>query len=79
MRDELEAAGREGPLRVLVAEDETIVRLDLRGLLERHGLGSAARPATARKRCGSRASSTPTWRSSTCACPSSTGSRRRGG
>ena len=38
MRDELEAAGREGPLRVLVAEDETIVRLDLRGLLERHGL-----------------------------------------
>jgi AmiR/NasT family two-component response regulator len=26
------------PLRVLIAEDETIIRLDLRGLLERHGL-----------------------------------------
>jgi AmiR/NasT family two-component response regulator len=29
---------REEPLRVLIAEDETIIRLDLRGLLERHGL-----------------------------------------
>ncbi len=29
--------GREEPLRVLVAEDETIIRLDLRTLLERHG------------------------------------------
>jgi two-component system, response regulator PdtaR len=28
----------EQPLRVLVAEDETIIRLDLVGLLERHGL-----------------------------------------
>ena len=26
------------PLRVLIAEDETIIRLDLRGVLERHGL-----------------------------------------
>ncbi len=26
------------PLRVLVAEDETIIRLDLRSMLERHGL-----------------------------------------
>jgi two-component system, response regulator PdtaR len=26
------------PLRVLIAEDETIIRLDLRALLERHGL-----------------------------------------
>jgi len=26
------------PLRVLVAEDETIIRLDLRAMLERHGL-----------------------------------------
>jgi DNA-binding NarL/FixJ family response regulator len=26
------------PLRVLIAEDETIIRLDLRGLLERHGM-----------------------------------------
>lgn len=29
---------RTEPLRVLIAEDETIIRLDLRGLLERHGL-----------------------------------------
>jgi AmiR/NasT family two-component response regulator len=26
------------PLRVLIAEDETIIRLDLRGMLDRHGL-----------------------------------------
>ena len=31
-----------GPLRVLLAEDETIIRLDLRQLLERHGLVVAA-------------------------------------
>ena len=29
---------REEPLRVLIAEDETIIRLDLRGVLERHGV-----------------------------------------
>ncbi len=28
----------EEPLRVLIAEDETIIRLDLRGLLESHGI-----------------------------------------
>jgi two-component system, response regulator PdtaR len=28
---------REQPLRVLIAEDETLIRLDLRGLLERQG------------------------------------------
>src|SRR2546430_9771234 len=27
-----------GPMRVLIAEDETIIRLDLRGMLEKHGL-----------------------------------------
>ena len=26
------------PLRILIAEDETIIRLDLRGMLEKHGL-----------------------------------------
>jgi AmiR/NasT family two-component response regulator len=31
-----------GPLRVLIAEDETIIRLDLRGMLEKHGLVVAA-------------------------------------
>ncbi len=29
---------RSEPLRVLIAEDETIIRLDLKGLLERNGL-----------------------------------------
>jgi two-component system, response regulator PdtaR len=28
----------DDPLRVLIAEDETIIRLDLRGVLEKHGL-----------------------------------------
>jgi hypothetical protein len=31
-----------GPLRALIAEDETIIRLDLRGMLEKHGLIVAA-------------------------------------
>jgi DNA-binding NarL/FixJ family response regulator len=38
MRDGFPGSERERPLRVLIAEDETIVRLDLRGLLERQGL-----------------------------------------
>src|SRR5512133_2143054 len=28
----------ENPLRVLIAEDEAIIRLDLRGILEKYGL-----------------------------------------
>ncbi len=28
----------ESPIRVLIAEDETIIRMDLRGLLEKHGM-----------------------------------------
>jgi two-component system, response regulator PdtaR len=32
----------DDPLRVLIAEDETIIRLDLRGILERHGFVVAA-------------------------------------
>jgi response regulator NasT len=28
----------EGPIRVLIAEDETIIRMDLRGLLEKNGM-----------------------------------------
>jgi response regulator NasT len=31
-------ADHENPLRVLIAEDEPIIRLDLRGILEKHGL-----------------------------------------
>ena len=27
-----------GPLRILIAEDQAIIRLDLRGILEKHGL-----------------------------------------
>ena len=33
-----ESTSGRGPLRVLIAEDETIVRLDLRAVLETHGL-----------------------------------------
>ena len=38
----------DGPLRVLIAEDETIIRMDLRGLLEKNGMmvvGEAANGA----------------------------------
>ena len=50
------------PMRILIAEDETIIRLDLRGLLE--GAGLRGRRRGARRRGGgrrSRASSSPTW------------------
>ena len=39
-----------GPIRVLIAEDETIIRMDLRGLLEKNGMmvvGEAANGAQA--------------------------------
>jgi AmiR/NasT family two-component response regulator len=35
---EIDLDGRAAPLRVLVAEDQAIIRLDLRGVLEQHGL-----------------------------------------
>src|SRR4030088_137649 len=35
-----------GPLRVLIAEDETIIRMDLRGLLEKNGMMVAAEAAS---------------------------------
>jgi AmiR/NasT family two-component response regulator len=38
MHDRFPGMERDRPLRVLVAEDETIIRLDLRSLLERQGL-----------------------------------------
>src|SRR5438067_10064660 len=34
-----------GPLRVLIAEDETIIRMDLRGLLEKNGFMVVAEAA----------------------------------
>ncbi|MCW2975091.1 MAG: sle, partial [Actinomycetia bacterium] len=37
MNSESENVGT-GALRVLVAEDQAIIRLDLRGILEKHGL-----------------------------------------
>ena len=37
--------GGTGPLRVLIAEDETIIRMDLRGLLEKHGMMVVAEAA----------------------------------
>ena len=35
----------EGPIRVLIAEDETIIRMDLRGLLEKNGMMVVAEAA----------------------------------
>jgi two-component system, response regulator PdtaR len=35
----------EGPIRVLLAEDETIIRMDLRGLLEQNGMMVVAEAA----------------------------------
>lgn len=37
--------GGTGPLRVLIAEDETIIRMDLRGLLEKNGMMVVAEAA----------------------------------
>ena len=53
------------PMRILVAEDETIIRLDLRGLLENAGYEVVAEAQTARRRSGSPASTSPTSRCST--------------
>ena len=52
-------------MRILVAEDETIIRLDLRDLLERAGFEVCAEARTARRRSSSRAPSSPTSRCST--------------
>ena len=58
------AAKRGAAVRILVAEDETIIRLDLRELLERAGLrGRAPRRRTARRRSSSRGARSPTSRS----------------
>ena len=42
MLDELGQMQKRPPLRVLIAEDETIIRLDLRGMLEHNGFIVAA-------------------------------------
>ena len=39
------SATAEGPIRVLIAEDETIIRMDLRGLLEKNGMMVVAEAA----------------------------------
>ena len=52
-------------MRILIAEDETIVRLDLRGVLEARRPRSAAKPATAARLSCSPASGAPTSRFST--------------
>ena len=46
-------------MRILVAEDETIIRLDLKDLLERAGTRCAPRRATARRRSSSARSEQP--------------------
>ena len=57
---------RRTTMRILIAEDETIIRLDLRELLEkRRASRSSRRPATARRRSSSRGARRPTSRCST--------------
>ena len=51
--------------RVLVAEDETIIRLDLRGLLEDAGFEVCAEARDGEEAVDSRARRSPTSRSST--------------
>ena len=47
-------------LHVLIAEDETIIRLDLKQLLEREGVVVSVRRVTGSKRSRSRARPSPT-------------------
>jgi AmiR/NasT family two-component response regulator len=51
-----------GPLRVLIAEDKTIVRLDLRAMLEDQGLVVCGEAREASKPCRSHVSSSRTSR-----------------
>ena len=46
-------------MRVLIAEDETIIRLDLKDLLERAGFDVCAEARTARRRSSSPARREP--------------------
>lgn len=47
--------------RVVIAEDEALIRLDLKEMLEEEGTPSSARPATARPPWSWPASTAPTW------------------
>ena len=63
-------------MRVLICEDETIIRLDLRAICERAGLEVVGEASDGEEALRLAASSSPTWSSWTCRCRSSTGSRR---
>ena len=52
-------------LRILVAEDETIIRLDLRALLEHAGFEVCAEARDGEEAVALARSERPTWRSST--------------
>ena len=66
------------PIRVLVADDQNLVRGGFRLMLEQHAptWRWSPRLTTAPRRCGSRASTSQTWCSWTSGCRYWTGSRR---
>lgn len=47
--------------RVVIAEDEALIRLDLKEMLEEEGTRSSARPATVSRPSSWPASTVPTW------------------
>ena len=65
--------------RVLVAEDEALIRLDIRTASRTTGGTSAARPATGARPCAWLTASSRMWHCSTSRCPASTVWRRPGG
>ena len=65
--------------RILIAEDETIIRLDLRDLLVRAGFEVCAEARDGEEAVELARAAAPTWRSSTSRCRAWTGSRRLDG
>ena len=63
--------------RIVVAEDEALIRLDLAEMLGEEGYEVVGQAATASRRSSWPRSCAPTWSSWTSRCPSSTASRRR--
>ena len=67
--------GRGRGVRILIAEDETIIRLDLREILERAGFEVCAEARDGEEAVELALSEQPTSPSSTSRCPASTASR----
>ncbi|MEJ7704083.1 MAG: hypothetical protein WKF47_10590 [Geodermatophilaceae bacterium] len=67
---------REKPLRVLIAEDEALIRLDLKEMLEEEGYAVVGEAADGRARSSSPSSCVPIWSSWTSRCRFSTGCRQ---